>query len=267
MLKQFIVGVGIGLGVAAGSIGAWTFQQRQAEMISRASDAVVSNAASETASEAIETVEAAEVTQDAPVSPSQPVPLSQAENDYLYDLAQALQPAETAKMDDAARLAIGRAIAGWAEAGAGYWDLRQKFDATYAATPFDRDIYLKYAVERFAPAHTAVLVEPQPEPIPLEQTSVQTRSVPTETEYIPIPSTEYIQAPVRIPGRPKSVPAPGKPPEDTAPGGSLLAPDPQPTITVPDPQPTVPAQQPTLPSPEPIPTPPNLPELPLTSQP
>lgn len=257
MGKQWIAVVAIGLGLTAGTIGAWAaFQRWQLELHSPADQEVVRTAVDEPAPVPAESVES--LSKTAPNGSDravQPVPtlLTQAENDYLYELSQALQAPEKAKMDDAARLTIGRAVAEWAEAGASYWELRQKFDATYAADPFDREIYLKYAIESFAPTRTAALTEPQPQP---------TVGVPTRTEFMPNARPGSIQAPDRWPdspasGRPEAVPAPGKPPSDTAPGGSLIvAPEPQPDIVAPEPEPT----------PDSTPTPPEASPLPIESK-
>jgi hypothetical protein len=262
MSKQWVAGVALGLGLTAGTIGVWTaFQQRQLELTEQADNLVIGENGAPT-----ENVAAS----SSPTVPSNPKRspqsglLTQAENDYLYDLSQALQPSEKAKMDAAARLAVGRAIAGWAEAGAGYWELRQKFDAAYAATPFDREVYLKYAIERFAPAHVAALMEPPP-PQPVV--------VPVRTE--PIPRVEYIQAPADpipnkplpdrpLPDRPQVIPTPGKPPTDSAPGGSLaLPPELPPEIVTPE-EPEVTPEPIPAPDLPPIPEPPALPDPALT---
>lgn len=267
MGKQWILGVALGLGLTAGAIGTRTaFQQRQLERTHQneaARTAVEASvgAASKNTTESTESDRATDPNQSG--RPSLFGQFTQAENDYLYDLSQALQPNEKAKMDAAARLEIGRTVAGWAEAGAGYWELRQKFDATYAAAPSDREVYLKYAIQRFAPAHTAALIEPPPRPI-----AAPTRSEPiSRPEYIPAPIPRPPDRPISespipdkpIPGRPEVIPSPGKPPDDSAPGGSLIvAPEPPPEMITPEepeatPEP-IPAPDP-APMPDPIPPP------------
>ncbi len=101
-----------------------------------------------------------------PVATPAPVIIwTQAENDYLYDLAQALQPQERDRTTSAGKLAIGRQIQGWLEGGADYWGVRAKFDAAYKGTVLDnyahnRDVYIKFATERLAPKYLDTLTPP-----------------------------------------------------------------------------------------------------------
>lgn len=278
MGKQWIVGVALGLGLTAGAIGARiAFQQRQLELTHqnqavRAAVEASNNTLDEKATESTKSNGATVSNQSG--RPSQFGQFTQTENDYLYDLSQALQPSEKAKMDAAGRLEIGRTVAGWAEAGAGYWELRRKFDTTYAATPSDREVYLKYAIERFAPAHTAVLIEP-----PSQPTAVPVSSEPTyRPEYIPAPiprpisSSPIPESPILdkpIPGRPEVIPSPGKPPDDSTPGGSLIvAPEPPSEIVAPEEPEATPEPMP-IPKPDPMPdpVPPPIPEPPLEAAP
>lgn len=103
-----------------------------------------------------------------PVTPAAPSPViiwTQAENDYLYDLSQALQPQERDRTTAAEKLAIARQIQGWLNGGADYWSVREKFDATYKGTVLEnyahnRDVYIKFATERLAANHLNTLTPP-----------------------------------------------------------------------------------------------------------
>ncbi|MFM7427958.1 MAG: hypothetical protein ACKO7W_23670 [Elainella sp.] len=105
-----------------------------------------------------------------PVNPGQPSPpvtitRTQAENDYLYDLSQALLPQERSRTSEAEKLEIGQKIRGWLAGGADYWGVRQKFDETYKGIVLDnyahnRDVYIKFATERFAVEHLDTLTPP-----------------------------------------------------------------------------------------------------------
>lgn len=90
---------------------------------------------------------------------------TQAENDYLYDLSQALQPQERDRTTPAEKLAIARQVQGWLDGGADYWSVREKFDATYKGTVLEnyahnRDVYIKFATERLAANHLNTLTPP-----------------------------------------------------------------------------------------------------------
>jgi hypothetical protein len=107
-----------------------------------------------------------------PTSPTPPRPSpvvtitrTQAENDYLYDLSQALLPQERSRTSEAEKLGIGQKIRGWLAGGADYWGVRQKFDETYKGIVLDnyahnRDVYIKFATERFATEHLDTLTPP-----------------------------------------------------------------------------------------------------------
>lgn len=105
-------------------------------------------------------------TQPTPVGQLSPtVVWTQAENDYLYDLSQALEAPERDRTTAAEKLAIGRQIQGWLDAGADYWGIREKFDATYRGSvagtyAHNRDVYIKFATERLAPNHQDTLNPP-----------------------------------------------------------------------------------------------------------
>ncbi len=106
-------------------------------------------------------------------STSQPA-FSQAENDFLYDLTQALQPVEHDRLSDAERLAIARQIAEWLQSEADYWSVQARFDALYQGEiagdyVFNREVYIKFAGERLAPNDwiaLAVLNNSKPAPLP-----------------------------------------------------------------------------------------------------
>jgi hypothetical protein len=107
-----------------------------------------------------------------PAQPAQPAPAApasntwtQAENDYLFDLSLALLPQERQRASEAEKLNIGRKVQGWLEGGADYWTVRKKFDETYQSTILDnythnRDVYIKFATERFAASHRDTLTPP-----------------------------------------------------------------------------------------------------------
>lgn len=121
------------------------------------------------------------------VSPSPLITWTQAENDYLYDLSQALQPQERDRTTPAGKLAIGRQIQGWLEGGADYWGVREKFDAAYKGTVLDhyahnRDVYIKFATERLAASHLDTLTPPP-----------QVIRVPVEVPVYPKPDQDSNQ--------------------------------------------------------------------------
>lgn len=105
-----------------------------------------------------------------PSAPSAPAP-SQVENDFLFDLTQALQPVEHERLSDTERLIMARQIAEWLKAGADYWQIRSKFDAAYQNEiagdyAFNREVYIKFAVERFVPDAWIALAPPRQESSP-----------------------------------------------------------------------------------------------------
>lgn len=241
---QLLAGVGIGIGLAAGSIGGWKMvQQRQAIAVSP-------NAAGSATSAAL--LVSDPVSNSEPnLAPNQPpatvIMMSQAENDYLYDLSQSLQSVEQRRIKDSEKLAIGRQIAGWLQAGADYWAIRTQFDQAYGTAiagnyAHNREIYIKFATERFAPAFVATLAPP-PEVI----TRTEYVEVPGPTQYVEVPSEpEVIETIVTVP---KPYPIPVYPPHHH--------PQPRPWPPHPHPQP----------SPEPQPDPSNDLEPPAPDQP
>ncbi|MBF2049088.1 MAG: hypothetical protein IGS54_17300 [Elainella sp. C42_A2020_010] len=90
---------------------------------------------------------------------------TKAENDVLYDYSQALQAAERERLDNTARLKIGRQVCNWLEAGQGYWSVRSLFDLRYknqVAGDYyhNRDAYIRFGTERLCPQHMASLTPP-----------------------------------------------------------------------------------------------------------
>ncbi|MFM7423501.1 MAG: hypothetical protein ACKO7W_00610 [Elainella sp.] len=105
------------------------------------------------------------------VAPATPAPApapttwSQPENDYLFDLSQALQPQEYQRLTATQQLDIARQIQTWITAGTDFWSLRQQFDATYRGAivgdyAHNREVYIRFTAERFAPGHLASLMLP-----------------------------------------------------------------------------------------------------------
>lgn len=195
---QLFAGVGIGIGLAAGSIGVWQVLQSQQASSPQAGSAQVGQAQVGQAPTAQPVLysQSSQTSQTSAPAPAatgsteaeSTVVLSQAENDYLYDLSQALQSVEQRRIHNAEKLAIGRQIAGWLAAGADYWDVRSQFDATYRNAiagdyGHNRDVYIKFATERLAPAFVATLTPPPPAP----QVIVQTR-----TEYVEVPGEPQV---------------------------------------------------------------------------
>jgi hypothetical protein len=96
----------------------------------------------------------------------QPTPQwSQPENDYLFDLSQALQPIERDRLRAADQIAIARNIQTWLAAGADYWGVREQFDATYRGSVMgnyahNRDVYIRFATAHFAPDYLANVMQP-----------------------------------------------------------------------------------------------------------
>jgi hypothetical protein len=112
-----------------------------------------------------------------PVATSELSTLSKPENDLLYDLSQALQPAERTRLSSREKLMIGRQVCDWLRAGADYWSIRTKFDAQYRGAiagdyAFNREVYIRFATERLAPDYTntlnppAVAAQPEAQPQP-----------------------------------------------------------------------------------------------------
>lgn len=90
---------------------------------------------------------------------------SKPENDYLFDLAQALQTDERERLSQAEQINIARKIQGWLESGADYWGVREQFDAVHRGSiagdyAHNRDVYIKFATQHFAPSYVATLMQP-----------------------------------------------------------------------------------------------------------
>lgn len=93
---------------------------------------------------------------------------TQPENDYLFDLSQALQPVERDRLRAADQIAIARNIQAWLATGADYWGVREQFDATYRNSvtgnyAHNRDVYIRFATAHFAPDYLATVMQPPPE--------------------------------------------------------------------------------------------------------
>ncbi|MBF2075889.1 MAG: hypothetical protein IGS50_19315 [Synechococcales cyanobacterium C42_A2020_086] len=200
---QLVAGIAIGLGMAAGSFGAITVF-RQSQQIVPAQVNRTSEKADEYLSESAE--ENTGNSSFRPVSslPSHPVAAwTPAENDYLYDLSQTLQPRERQRLSDRERIVIGHQIASWLHAGCDYWQVRTQFDQMYRTQvagdyAHNREAYIKFATERLAPEFLATLQPPAAKP----QVIVQTRYVetPGKTEIIHVPGrTEIVPVPVPHP--------------------------------------------------------------------
>lgn len=96
---------------------------------------------------------------------SNPTPWSQPENDYLYDLAQALQSVERQRVSSTEQIEIGRNIQSWLEAGADYWGIRGQFDQVYRGSVagdygHNREVYINFATKHLAPNYVATLTQP-----------------------------------------------------------------------------------------------------------
>lgn len=93
--------------------------------------------------------------------------LTQPENNYLYDLTQALEPAEEARLSSEQKLEIANNVLDWLKQGVDYWGVREKFDAAYSSQlagnyAHNRDVYIRFATEWLAPDHLATLKQPTP---------------------------------------------------------------------------------------------------------
>jgi hypothetical protein len=148
-------------------------------------------------------------TQTAPQAAAQAVTQTgqSLENDYLFDLSQALQPIEYNRLSAAEKIEIARQIQSWVESGADFWSLRQRFDASYGTSlagnyAHNRDVYIRFATERFAPAHLATLIQP---PVPTQanwqaapSSEMPYEAMPYPDGYVPYPDpymTPYPDAP------------------------------------------------------------------------
>jgi hypothetical protein len=183
---QLLAAIGISFGLAAGAVGGWMGVQRwQSATSGPASvDTVVPSASTQPAFYS---------QSGAAQLQSEVIPFSQAENDYLYDLAQALQSVEQRRLTDAERLAIGRQIADWLESGEDYWGVRGRFDQRYRAVIAgdygqNRDAYIKFATERLAPGFIATLTVPP--------------RIVTRTEYVETPGPTQV---ITVPSKPKVI--------------------------------------------------------------
>ncbi|MFM7425542.1 MAG: hypothetical protein ACKO7W_11200 [Elainella sp.] len=95
---------------------------------------------------------------------------SKAENDVLYDYSEALQAAERQRINDSARLEIGRQVCSWLNAGQSYWGVRSMFDSQYKGTlagdySHNRDVYIRFSTERLCPNQVASLTPPPEAPV------------------------------------------------------------------------------------------------------
>lgn len=142
--------------------------------------------------------------QDAAASPGA-APRTQAETDYLLDLSQGLQTPERDRLNSTQQLQIAQDILGWLREGADYWGVREKFDAAYRSQiagdyAHNRDVYIRFATERFAPDHRATLKQP------IEEQPIQVGAlpeVPIETaEVAPLDSGDYAPVYPYPPGDP-----------------------------------------------------------------
>lgn len=204
---QLMAGVGIGLGLAAGSIGGWSaFQRGQAsqslaQVQPQAQVQPLAQPAQPVAQTIAQTIAQTTVT------------LTQAENDYLYDLSQALQAVEQRRLSDPERLAIGRQVAGWLESGSDYWQIRSQFDQAYGSAVAgdyaqNRDAYIKFATERLAPAFVATLSVP---PQVIIKTKTRYVETPAQPQIVEVPGkTQVIRDVIHVP-EPYPVPVPVEP--------------------------------------------------------
>ena len=88
------------------------------------------------------------------------------ENDYLFDLSHALQPVEYQRLNSAEQLEMARQIQQWIQAGENFWSIRQRFDASYGRSlagdyAHNREVYIRFTTERFAPDYLATLIAPE----------------------------------------------------------------------------------------------------------
>ncbi len=106
------------------------------------------------------------VAEAAPAEPTASLVVwSKAENDVLYDYAQALQDTERSRLNNQDRLAIGHQVCSWLETGQGYWGVRSMFDQQYknqiAGDYYhNRDAYIRFSTERLCPERIASIVPP-----------------------------------------------------------------------------------------------------------
>lgn len=110
---------------------------------------------------------------------------SKPENDYLFDISQALQADERKRLSQAEQINIARSIQGWLEAGADYWGVREQFDASYRGSiagdyAHNRDVYIKFATQHFAPSYVATLMQPTTNVTTSARAPIE---APTETFY------------------------------------------------------------------------------------
>jgi len=88
------------------------------------------------------------------------------ENDYLFDLSHALQPVEYQRLNSAEQLEMARQIQQWIQSGENFWSIRQRFDASYGRAlmgdyAHNREVYIRFTTERFAPDYLATLIAPE----------------------------------------------------------------------------------------------------------
>ncbi|MCU0525139.1 MAG: hypothetical protein MUF72_09970 [Elainella sp. Prado103] len=96
-------------------------------------------------------------------------PRTEAATHYLLDLSQGLQTAERDRLNSTQKLAIAQNILSWLREGEDYWGVRSRFDAAYSSQVagdygHNREVYIRFTTERFAPDHRATLKQPRQEP-------------------------------------------------------------------------------------------------------
>ncbi len=226
---QLIAGVGIGLVVATTATAGgtvwqhWRQQEQTRQAIGQAPSSSTTSGSISAGQGVLTAATSPETRPETNQSVTQPmsqltgqparqtatVTITQAENDYLYDLSQALQSSEQRRLTDAERLAIGRQTAGWLQAGSGYWEVRNKFDQTYKAAvaadyAYNREVYIKFATERLAPAFVATLTPPPPEPQVIVQTRTEYIETPGQTKIVAVPQPFPVPIPRDDSHRPPS---------------------------------------------------------------
>jgi hypothetical protein len=134
-------------------------------------------------------------------APATPV-WSQAQNDYLYDLSQTLQPVEQQRRSQAEQLAIAAQIQQWLENGADRRSLRQQFDGVYAGQiagnyARNRNIYIKLAAKYFSPQRPSQPFNQVPDPPPYS--TYQFNEYQSGDPLYPYPAQEPELMPISIP--------------------------------------------------------------------
>lgn len=135
---------------------------------------------------------------------------SKAENDVLFDYAQALQPSERERISNDDRLKIGRQVCSWLETGQNYWGVRSMFDSSYRSIVqgnyyHNRDVYIQFGAERLCPQHLASLVRP-PETSPVQVAKAPAPIAPAVTPVTTNTWDTSAQAPRWTVDAPRPVP-------------------------------------------------------------